>query len=100
MQDADFRTAAAARWAELRAQPDGVLRDQAVTDEITKLKGEIGTGPGSAGLRNFQKWSNALNVPGFGVPYADWAVMFEAETRFLTDWTLARLKWLDAAFAA
>ena len=60
----------------------------------------MGSGPGTAGQRNFDKWKAALNVPGFGVPYADWAPMFEAETKMLTDWTLARLKWLDAAFAA
>lgn len=26
--------------------------------------------------------------------------MFASETRILADWTLARLRWLDAAFAA
>lgn len=100
LQEVDFRTAAAARWAELRAGPDGPLRDQAVTDAISTLKALIGTGPGSPGQRNFQKWSSALNVPGFGVPHTDWATMFDTETKTLTDWTLARLKWLDAAFTA
>jgi hypothetical protein len=71
-----------------------------VTEAISTLKTQIGSGAGTAGQRNFQKWSSALNVPGFGTPYADWAVMFEAETRMLQDWTLARLQWLDAAFAA
>jgi hypothetical protein len=77
-----------------------VLRDQAVADALSILKAQIGSGPGSAGQRNFEKWSSALNSPVFGVPYADWAVMFEAETTMLTDWVLAKMKWLDAAFAA
>lgn len=91
--------AAAARWAELRAGPEP-LRDQAVTDAIATIKALIGTGPGSPGQRNFLRWSGALNVPGFGVPHTEWATMFDSETKALVDWALARLKWLDAAFAA
>lgn len=100
LQDPTFRTAAAARWQELRALPAGVLTDKAVTDEVSSLKRLLGSGPGSAGQRNFDKWKAALNVPGFGVAFPDWPGMFDAETRVLTDWVLARLKWLDAAFAA
>jgi hypothetical protein len=79
---------------------EGVLTDQRVAQEVASLKELLGSGPGSAGARNFAKWSAALNIPGFGVPYADWPSMFEAETKLLLDWTLARLKWLDAAFDA
>lgn len=99
-QDATFRTAAAARWQELRAPANGTLRDEWFVNEIDSLKQLLGSGPGTAGQRNFQKYSSALNIPGFGVPYADWATMFNAETVLLKDWVLARLKWLDAAFAA
>jgi hypothetical protein len=100
LQDVDFRTAAAARWSELRAARTGVLRNQAVIDALSTLKAQIGSGAGSAAQRNFDKWSSALNSPVFGVVYADWAVMFDAETTLLTEWVLARIKWLFAAFAA
>jgi hypothetical protein len=99
-QDATFRTAAAARWQELRAAPAGALRDDAVTTEVNRLKQLLGSGPGTAGQRNFDKWQAALNVPSFGPAFADWPTMFETEVKLLLDWTLARLKWLDAAFAA
>jgi hypothetical protein len=67
---------------------------------VTSLKQLLGSGPDTAGQRNFNRWQAALNVPGFGEPYNEWAPMFEAETGALLSWTLARLRWLDAAFAA
>jgi hypothetical protein len=104
VQDPTFRTQAAARWKELRGTgPDGlegVITDQRIQHEVASLTQLLGTGPGSAGQRNFAKWNAALNIPGFGMPYADWPTMFEAETQMLVDWTLARFKWLDAAFEA
>jgi len=100
VQDVSFRTAAAARWQELRAPLTGALSDQWVVEEIAAVKQLLGSGPGTAGQRNFLKYSTTLNVPGFGVPFADWPSMFAAETTILQEWVLARLKWLDAAFAA
>jgi hypothetical protein len=99
-QDPTFRTAAAARWRELRAGPGAPLRDTWWADEVAALKRLLGSGPGSAGQRNWAKWGPTLNKPDYGAAHADWPAMFDAETKLLLDWTLARLKWLDAAFDA
>lgn len=100
VQDPTFRTAAAARWKQLRTGPDAPLGDAWFISEVDALKRQLGSGPGSAGQRNWLKWSAALNKPDYGPAFPDWPSMFNAETKLLLDWILARLKWLDAAFAA
>jgi hypothetical protein len=80
--------------------PGAPLADAWFVGEIAALKQLLGSAPGSAGARNWAKWGPAINKAGYGALYPDWPSMFEAETRILQDWTLARLRWLDAAFEA
>ncbi|KAF8065708.1 hypothetical protein HT031_002768 [Scenedesmus sp. PABB004] len=94
-QEAGFRTAAAGRWAALRAR-GGPLSDEWLAGSIAGLKRRLA----APGARNFARWSAALNSPAYGPPFASWAEMLDAEAGQLQAWVLARARWLDAALSA
>ena len=84
--DSDFRVAANARFAELRAGP---WSDAAVNQLISVTADEIEP----AILRDFDNWGDFA--------YRDWyanpEVQFESEISTLQTWTLDRLAWMGAA---
>ncbi|KAF6264711.1 coth protein-domain-containing protein [Scenedesmus sp. NREL 46B-D3] len=94
-QDPLFRNYTAARWQQLRA-PGGNLTNEWFAGQIAELK-QLLHEPAS---RNYQRWSNALNRPAYGRAYPTWQAMFDSETSQLQQWTIARLRWMDAALAA
>jgi hypothetical protein len=80
---------ASQRWQQLR---EFALSDAWFSQEVDSVKATIS----DAAARNYQRWATAIADPQF----PSWQALFDAEVQQLKQWTLGRLAWLDAAFAA
>jgi hypothetical protein len=86
--DAAFAPAAAARYASLRAGP---WSDAAVTGALAAKRREVG----GAGPRTLARWEAELARPWLG----DADAQVDAAFASLSAWLIARLRWLDGAWA-
>jgi hypothetical protein len=92
-RDPVWRTAVAARYAELRAGP---WSDDSVTAIIDGPVEELSQG---ASLRNYERWADVMDVevpPGLPTGPGQW----EARVEQLRQWLLERLVWMDEELAA
>ena len=90
MQDTEFASNAAKRYAALRAGP---WTDAAVNGIISSVNTQIH----SAGIRMMNRYPNLL-VATLGAPNSQAA--YDDVFSQLQSWLLARLQWLDTAFPA
>ena len=86
--DGAFTRAAAARWRALRAGP---WADAAIASTLGAKAAELA----APGARAVARWPEALGKPWLGTP-ADRAGIVVGDVK---QWTLARLAWLDGAWA-
>lgn len=86
--DPTFAATAAARYRSLRAGP---WSDAAVTAALAAKRTEIG----GAGARTLARWEAELAKPWLGGGDAQADAAFAA----VRGWLLARLRWLDGAWA-
>jgi hypothetical protein len=92
-RDPVWRSAAASRYAELRAGP---WSDAAVTAIIDGAVEDLAQG---ASARNYEKWADVMDVevpPGLPSGPGQW----EARVEQLRGWLLERLGWMDEELAA
>ncbi len=88
--DPPFRARMRQRWASLRAGEFATGRITGLIDSLVAVLGE-------AAPRNFTRWAVLGQYiwpnPYVGRTYAD-------EIRYMTDWIVARLAWMDRALSA